>query len=47
MICSVINQKGGVGETTLATNIASQAMLEGLSVCIVDLALTLKVTLSV
>lgn len=37
MIYSVISQKGGAGKTTIATNLAVQAALEGLTVCIVDL----------
>lgn len=37
MIYSVISQKGGAGKTTMATNIASQAAIDGLSVCIIDL----------
>lgn len=37
MIYSVISQKGGAGKTTIATNLAVQAVLDGLSVCLIDL----------
>lgn len=37
MIYSIISQKGGAGKTTIATNIAVQAVFDNLSVCLVDL----------
>lgn len=37
MIYSVISQKGGAGKTTTATNLAVQAVRDGLRVCLIDL----------
>lgn len=37
MIYSIISQKGGAGKTTIATNIAVQAVRDKLSVCLIDL----------
>jgi|SRR5690554_441749 len=37
MIYSVISQKGGAGKTTIATNLAVQAVRDGFSVCLIDL----------
>ncbi len=37
MIYSVISQKGGAGKTTTATNLAVQAVRDGLKVCLIDL----------